>query len=170
MSTAGLGQGNASPVAKFNVYKDAEAYKVMLDSGIDITIVGFDICETDEALFSGGQLAQMEQGNDALRFVARSNKKFLEHRLQTQGLNSVDSCDAILMGCLIWPDFIVDGTDCKASCITHDSEAFGQVIFYRTEMAYDSMPDIGHANTRLITALNLDHYYENVVALFSGDR
>ena len=37
MGTAGLGAGNASPVAEFNVYADAEAYKIMLDSGLPIT-------------------------------------------------------------------------------------------------------------------------------------
>ena len=32
MGTAGLGPGNATPVAEFNVYADAEAYRIMLDS------------------------------------------------------------------------------------------------------------------------------------------
>lgn len=33
MGSAGLGPGNATPVAEFNVYADAPAYKVLLDSG-----------------------------------------------------------------------------------------------------------------------------------------
>ena len=43
MGTAGFGQGNATPVAEFNVYKDAEAYKILIDSGVPVTIVGWDI-------------------------------------------------------------------------------------------------------------------------------
>ena len=39
MGTAGLGAGNASPVAEFNVYADAEAFKIMLDSGLPITVI-----------------------------------------------------------------------------------------------------------------------------------
>ena len=34
MGTAGFGPGNATPVAEFNVYKDAPAYKVMLELGV----------------------------------------------------------------------------------------------------------------------------------------
>ena len=41
MGTAGLGPGNASPVAEFNVYADADAYKILLDSGFPITKEGY---------------------------------------------------------------------------------------------------------------------------------
>ena len=44
MGTAGLGPGNATPVAEFNTYADPAAYKILLDSGIDITIIGLDVC------------------------------------------------------------------------------------------------------------------------------
>nr|MCR5178943.1 nucleoside hydrolase [Lachnospiraceae bacterium] len=47
MGTAGLGPGNASPVAEFNVYADAEAYRIMLDSGLPITVIGLDMCDGD---------------------------------------------------------------------------------------------------------------------------
>ena len=36
MGTAGFGFGNATPVAEFNVYVDAEAYKIMLDFGLPL--------------------------------------------------------------------------------------------------------------------------------------
>ena len=52
MGTAGLGSGNASPVAEFNVYADPDAYKVMLDSGVNITVIGLNMCG-DEAMWTG---------------------------------------------------------------------------------------------------------------------
>ncbi len=167
MGTAGLGQGNATPVAEFNVYKDVEAYKVMLDSGIKITIIGLDICQQAEAFFNALQLSIMESGNPTLQYVSRAFRKLLEFRMQTRGLDNVDICDAIAMGCLIWSDYVVNGIDCKASCITQDCEAHGQVIFYRTDLVYDSMPEIGNANVRLITEINLNHFFENVMSLLS---
>ena len=167
MGTAGLGQGNATPVAEFNVYKDVEAYKVMLDSGIKITIIGLDICQQAEAFFNALQLYIMESGNPTLQYVSRAFRKLLEFRMQTRGLDNVDICDAIAMGCLIWSDYVVNGIDCKASCITQDCEAHGQVIFYRTDLVYDSMPEIGNANVRLITEINLNHFFENVMSLLS---
>ena len=54
MGTAGLGPGNASPVAEFNVYADARAYKIMLDSGLPVTVVGLDMCG-DEAQWTDEQ-------------------------------------------------------------------------------------------------------------------
>ncbi|MEK4068912.1 nucleoside hydrolase [Peribacillus sp. FSL R5-0717] len=44
MGTAGFGAGNTTPVAEFNVYVDAEAYSIIMKSGIPISIIGFDIC------------------------------------------------------------------------------------------------------------------------------
>lgn len=167
MGTAGLGQGNATPVAEFNVYKDAEAYKVMLDSGINITIIGLDICETVDAFFTIQQLYIMGNGNAVMQFASSAFSKLLDFRMRTRGLDNVDLCDAIAMGCLIWSDYVVDGIDCSASCITHECEARGQVIFYRSDITYDSMPEIGKANVRLITGVNLDHYFENVLMLLS---
>ena len=168
MGTAGLGQGNATPVAEFNVYKDAEAYKIMLDSGINITIIGLDICETVDAFFNSYQLFVMENGTAMMQFSSRSFSKLLDFRRQTRGLDNVDICDAIAMGCLIWSDYVVDGIDCSAACITHDCEARGQVIFYRTDITYDSMPKVGKANVRLITEVNLENFYEKVITLLLG--
>ena len=58
MGSAGLGPGNASPVAEFNVYSDAPAYKRMLDSGCPVTVIGLDVC--------GEQHVSPHRGLDAL--------------------------------------------------------------------------------------------------------
>ena len=44
MGSAGLGPGNASPVAEFNVCHDPDAYKIMLDFGVPVTVIGLDVC------------------------------------------------------------------------------------------------------------------------------
>ncbi|BFH64303.1 nucleoside hydrolase [Paenibacillus azoreducens] len=43
--------GNTTPVAEFNVYVDAEAYSIMVKSGIPITIIGFDVCLGEAELY-----------------------------------------------------------------------------------------------------------------------
>ena len=167
MGTAGLGEGNATPVAEFNVFKDAEAYKVVLDSGINITIVGLDVCETEDAFFTGSQMAEMEKGNDVQKYVADAFSMLLEFRRYTRGADNVDICDAVLAAAVIWPDFIANSLDCKASCVTHDCESLGEVIFYRTDRVYDSLPEVGNPNVQLVTELNLNNYFENVNALLT---
>ena len=71
MGTAGLGAGNASPVAEFNVYADAKAYKVMLDSGLPITVVGLDMCG-DEAQWTDEQFIVLKAQSEVGSFVADS--------------------------------------------------------------------------------------------------
>ena len=45
MGTAGLGVGNVTPVAEFNIWQDAEAAKIVVESGLDkIIFVGWDAC------------------------------------------------------------------------------------------------------------------------------
>jgi purine nucleosidase len=168
MGTAGLGPGNATPVAEFNVYKDAMAYNVMLDSGIDITIVGLDICDKDGAVFDSNQLSDMENGNHVQRYAALSFSKLLEFRRETRGIDNVNACDAVFMAALIWPGFVVDTLDCQASCIAHDDcEAFGEVIFYRPDIAYDSGRIVENTNVTLVTEVDLDHFFENVNILIA---
>ena len=78
MGTAGLGPGNASPVAEFNVYADAEAYKIMLDSDIPITIIGLDMC-TDEAQWTDDQFVKLSGSGETGKFVAESFGKIREY-------------------------------------------------------------------------------------------
>ena len=168
MGSAGLGHGNATPAAEFNVYKDVDAYKVMLDSGVHITVIGLDVCDQEEAAIESHRLAEMEKKNPVLQYASRAFSKLLEFRAGTQGVDNVIICDAIAMGCVIWSDFVVDAVDCGASCITHDCEARGMVLFYRSDMTYDTMPKIENMNVRLVRRIRLDRLYENIVELLSG--
>ena len=53
MGTAGLGVGNVTPVAEFNIWQDAEAAKIVVESGLEkIIFVGWDACLGDSMLNS----------------------------------------------------------------------------------------------------------------------
>ncbi len=167
MGTVGLGQGNATPVAEFNVYKDAPAYQIMVDSGINITVVGLDLCESENALISSQQLERMKNGNAVQKFLALSFDKLLEFRRNTRDADNVDICDAIAMSHVIWSDMEESSLQCSASCITEDCDAYGEVIFYRTDVTYDSLPELGEPHVRLITGQNDADLSERIIALIS---
>ncbi len=138
MGTAGLGVGNATPVAEFNVYADPEAYKVMLDSGINITIVGLDMCR-GEAEWTNAQFRQLEKENDIGKFVSRSFTKLREFYEANGSPESVTNCDGLAMACAIYPDFVKKTIKCHGSCMTDRGETRAQVIFYQKGFIYDGM-------------------------------
>lgn len=149
MGTAGFGPGNATPVAEFNVYKDAPAYRVMLELGVPVTVIGLDM-DDEPTWIDEAALEQMKNGAEAQRFIAVATSKLLEFK-KGNGIAAVDLPDAVAMGCLVWPDFVTETTLCCGSCITEPGEAYGMVIFYKDGFVYDSMPKTGKANVSVVS-------------------
>ena len=157
MGTAGLGAGNASPVAEFNVYADAEAFKIMLDSGLPITVIGLDMCDGD-AQWTDEQFVQLEGLNETGRFVAKSFGKIREF-YKKNGSESVMNCDALAMMCVLYPGFVRKTINTHASCITDHSEAYSQVIFYKEGFTYDMIKNDFEYHVVLVSEVNKSAYF-----------
>ena len=157
MGTAGLGPGNASPVAEFNVYADADAYKVMLDSGLPITVIGLDMCD-GEAQWTDAQFEELEALNDTGRFVARSFGKIREF-YKNNGSETVMNCDSLAMMCMLYPGFVKSTVNTYASCITEKGETYSQVLFYKEGFTYDVAKNDFDHNTVLVTEVNKSAYF-----------
>ena len=140
----------------------------MIDSGVDVTVIGLDMCEEEKVLFSAGQLSEMQHGSEMQRFAALAFSGLLDFRQKTQGVNNVNVCDAVAMADVIWSDFEASSIACSASCITDEGETYGEVIFYRSDMKYDTMPNLGEPNIKVVTRQNHDRFYERVNELISG--
>lgn len=159
MGTAGLGPGNASPVAEFNVFADPEAYKVMLDSGIDITVVGLDVCG-GEAQWTNDQLEQLNSVNEIGSFVTKSFTKIREFYAANGSADSVMNCDSLAMMCLVHPEFVNKTLTCHGSCITEEGENRAQVIFYQEGFTYDGgvLEDADY-NITLVNEVDAGNYF-----------
>lgn len=157
MGTAGLGSGNASPVAEFNVYADASAYKLMLDSGLPVTVIGLDMCDGD-AQWTDEQFVQLEALNETGRFVAKSFGKIREF-YKKNGSESVMNCDALAMMCVLYPGFVRKTINTHASCITDHSEAYSQVIFYKEGFTYDMIKNDFEYHVVLVSEVNKSAYF-----------
>ena len=158
MGTAGLGPGNATPVAEFNVYADAEAYKIMLDAALPVTVIGLDVCD-GEAQWTDAQLAALEASGDAGGFVAKSFGKIREF-YQQNGSASVMNCDALAVMCALYPGFVKQTINTHASCITEKSETYSQVLFYKEGFTYDSAKNDFDHNTVLVTEVDKAAYFD----------
>ena len=150
MATSGFGSGNATPVAEFNVYKDAEAYKVLLDSNLPLSIIGLDMVE-EPTWLGKKEINTLMSDSPEGRFLGQAVRKLMEYKIQQIGVEVFDPCDPVAMAVALWPDFTKDSVLCSASCITDEDETHGQVIFYRSDTVYDSMIELDDPNVTLIT-------------------
>ena len=165
MGTAGFGPGNATPVAEFNVYKDAEAYKIMLDLGVPVTVTGLDM-DDEPTWVDEKTWKKMLKGSPLQVFVAKATGKLLEFK-KGNGLDAVDLPDAVAVAAMAWPDFVEETTQCYGSCITDPGETHGMVIFYREGFTYDSMPKIGKANVSVITKAKKDIFVSRLLKVLA---
>lgn len=128
MGTSGFGPGNTTPVAEFNVYVDAEAYSIMLNAGIPLTIIGFDICLGDAALTRDDMDFLLSSGRKEAVFSVKCNRSLLEYNLQRSGDHIVDLPDAVAMGVVLWEDIVVEKKLCCCYTCIIEEAAYGQVI------------------------------------------
>lgn len=68
--------GNVTAAAEFNIYTDPDAAAIVLDSGLDITLVGLDV--TSRFILPRNLLPRFEQGGDAARGVAAMARWFID--------------------------------------------------------------------------------------------
>ncbi|HYE82173.1 MAG TPA: nucleoside hydrolase [Clostridia bacterium] len=128
MGTSGFGPGNTTPVAEFNVYVDAEAYGIMLNSGIPLTIIGFDMCLGEAALNRSEIEYLLSSGNKAAEFSVKCNRELLNYNLQRSGDYMIDLPDAVAMGVALWPETVLEARECFCYTCTIEEAAYGQVI------------------------------------------
>lgn len=137
MGTSGFGLGNATPVAEFNVYHDAEAYKVFTEMGVPITAIGFDMLPEDTQ-FSKKELDELEKKGGLSEFFAKAFSGLIAFNTEARDLPIADDADGVAMACVLWDDYLKKTQPCHASVMTDDNEAYGQVILYKEGYGYDS--------------------------------
>ena len=165
LGTAGFGHGNATPVAEFNVYADVKAYQMMCEADIPVTIVGLDICNKEGVRFYKDDVKVLEKSSDAGAFIAKSFGKFIEYCEECSNSDYVMICDPVLAASVIWDNFIVSSEECSAYVCTDDTPTYGQVVLYKKNGGYDSMPQIENYDKTVISEINDKDYMKAVIEL-----
>ncbi len=132
MGTAGFGSGNMSPVAEFNVFVDAESYAVLLESGIPLTIIGFDLCLGDAAL-NKAEIEKLLSMDEKQRFFGNCVQRLKSHNLERGAGCVADLPDAVAMGVALWDNMVKGSVPAYCYCCTREEPAYGQVIVYRLD-------------------------------------
>lgn len=155
MGSSGLGIGNATPVAEFNVYKDAEACQVVLQSGVPITVAGYDIVDDSETWLWEKDFERMKKGNSANRFIEKAFRKIVENKNSEGSTPHTNICDGVAVICFIHPELITGAAMTHAECITdHSSLAYAQVLFYQEGIRYENNISFDSFSVRLIRSAN----------------
>ncbi len=116
MGGIGSGHGNVTPTAEFNIWVDPEAAKVVYESGMKMTMVGWDI-SWRYATFDAEQAAEIRRiGTPLAEFVIDIQATLTEFSMRENDLAGFDLPDPITMAAAIDPsiaqyrDYRVDVT------------------------------------------------------------
>lgn len=103
MGTAGLGRGNVSMVAEFNIWQDPEACQIVIDSGIDpLIFVGWDAC-LDEAMLNPEEIEKIRSSGELGKFCIDTNVKLMNLNVRRFGYECLDMADPAAMAAALYP-------------------------------------------------------------------
>lgn len=149
MGSSGFGPGNASPVAEFNVFKDPDAFKILVDSGISMTLIGLDLT-TEQTLITRSEQEALMQGNELERFIGAAINGLMKFNNENRGRDIADLPDPTAMACMLWEGYVQESVPCHASVIVEPGETYGQVILYQQGFGYDSPVTFDHYNVAVV--------------------
>ncbi|SHF25636.1 purine nucleosidase [Seinonella peptonophila] len=143
--------GNWTPAAEFNIYVDAEAAQIVLDSGVPITMVGLDL--THQAIATKAiqqQIAQID--HKVARFVVELLEFFSETYKEVFGFEGAPIHDACCVAYCIDPDVFT------TSHLRVDVETNGQFTYGMTVIDLHGVTKRA-ANVHVAMELNQDKFW-----------
>lgn len=152
MGSAGLGVGNVTPVAEFNVWQDAEAAKIVIEAGLkDLIFVGWDACLGDSML-DPDEITKIRESGELGRFAIDCNRNLMELNRERFGDAYLDMADPAAMAAALYPACIekCDKYYCEVD-VTH-GPSYGSVL---VDVNYFSGKE---PNVYICSKLNPDKY------------
>lgn len=156
MGSAGLGSGNVSPVAEFNIWQDAEAAKIVTESGLaHIIYVGWDAC-LGESMLNPQEIEKIRNGSELGRFSIECNRQLLEMNRDRFGDDYLDMADPSAVAVALYPECIEHCEKYYCEVDTANGPSYGSVLV-----------DVNHfsekePNVYICSKLHADKYKEYI--------
>ena len=127
MGGIGAGHGNVTPTAEYNIWVDPEAAKIVYESGMKMTMVGWDI-SWKYATFDAEQADEIRRIGTALsEFVVDIQPRLTECSMTENALAEFDLPDPITMAAAIDPS-IAEYKDYRVDVTTGEGLARGITV------------------------------------------
>ena len=127
MGGIGSGHGNVTPTAEYNIWVDPEAAKIVYESGMEMTMVGWDI-SWKHATFDAEQAAEIRRiGTPLAEFVIDIQATLTEFSMTENALPGFDLPDPITMAAAIDPG-IAEYKDYRVDVTTGEGLARGITV------------------------------------------
>jgi purine nucleosidase len=128
MGGCGLGSGNITQVAEYNIYADAEAANIVIRCGAPLFIIGWDVSMRTTFLSEADLDRLRDSGSAIANFCVRCNKSLYDFNLERINKHGFDLPDPAAMIAALFPETVLESYDAFVDVEYKAEKTYGQML------------------------------------------